>query len=1056
MNRRNFLSSALFMITALTAQAQDVQPWNDPSVNNINRKDLTSDFFAFESVSLAEKGNKSASDRYLSIEGDWKFHWVKNANERPVDFFRTDLDDSSWGTMPVPGNWELNGYGDKIYVNINYEWENEWPNNPPYVQDLNNYVGSYRQKFVVPEQWKGEKVYIHIGEFSSNLNLYVNGHFVGYAEDNKVAAEFDITPYVKFGEPNLIAMQLHRWCDGSYVEDQDYWRFRGIARENYLYAVPQSHIKDICITPDLVNNYKNGTLSVNVNTENCAGKSLKIEIFDKATKERVLSKEQTVSAEQSDFFFTVKQPKKWSAETPNLYTLRATLLDGAGTLEVVEQNVGFRKIEIKNKQVLVNGLPVLIKGANRHEIDPDGGYVVSVERMVQDIKVAKELNINAIRTSHYPNDPRWYDLCDEYGIYVVAEANVESHGMGFNETTLAKNPIYNQTHIERNQNNVKVLKNHPCIIIWSLGNEAGYGKNFEDAYDWVKAYDNTRPVQYEMACYIGVHDAVRPVEAFEEEGRTTGKTDIYCPMYIPHERWERFLSTDFSDKPFMQQEYAHAMGNSMGGFKEYWDIVRKYPQNQGGFIWDFVDQGLRDKSKITGKQIYTYGGDYGRFPMSNENFNNNGLISPDRVPNPHAYEVKYQHQNIWTTLTDAVKGKIAIFNENFFVALDNIELVDTIEAEGEKITEGVITLGKYKIAPQHSKEITLADYSKALADGRCQGKEVVLNLQYRLAADEPLLSKGFVVAHQQFVLSDYAFPALNATVNSDKVTAVDHAKYVVLSANGVDATISKTTGLVTYLDVDGKPLFEEGYTLRPDFWRPATDNDFGAETQKKLSAWYNPSMELKSFKQLSNNTTEAVLFIAATEATITLTYTLNNDGELCVEQDMKVNPDAATKPMLMRYGMELQLSKEFKEVEFYGKGPNENYIDRNSADNIGLYKQSIAEQYYPYIRPQESGNKTQVRYWRMLDSRGAGVEFYSNEPMECSSLNYLTTDLYPSENKAQWHSGDLTPRDFVSVHISQRQMGVGCVDSWGSLPLPEHQIPYKDYNFKFVIKPIKK
>ena len=1056
MNRRGFLFSVLFMTTIATTQAQDVQPWNNPMVNNINRKELTSDFFAFESVPLAEQNDKSASDRYLSIEGDWKFHWVRNANERPLDFYELDLDDSAWGTMPVPGNWELNGYGDRIYVNINYEWENEWANNPPYVQDLDNYVGSYRREFVVPEKWSGEKVFIHIGEFSSNLNLYVNGHFVGYAEDNKVAAEFDITPYVKFGEKNLIAMQLHRWCDGSYVEDQDYWRFRGIARENYLYAVPQSHIADIRITPDLVNNYKNGTLEVDINTANCVGKRVQIELFDKATNERVYNKTADVVSANNHFFFTLRQPKKWSAEMPNLYVLRATLLDGSNTLEVIHQNVGFRKIEIKNSQVLVNGQPVLIKGANRHEIDPDGGYVVSVERMIQDIKVAKQLNINAIRTSHYPNDPRWYDLCDEYGIYVVAEANVESHGMGFNEATLAKNPLYNKTHIERNQNNVKVLKNHPCIIIWSLGNEAGYGKNFEDAYDWVKAYDNTRPVQYEMACYIGTHDDVRPVEAFELEGKTTGKTDIYCPMYIPHERWERFLTTDFSDKPFMQQEYAHAMGNSMGGFKEYWDIVRKYPQNQGGFIWDFVDQGLRDKSKITGKQIYTYGGDYGRFPMSNENFNNNGLISPDRVPNPHAYEVKYQHQNIWTKLTDAAKGVISVFNENFFIPLNNIDLVYTVEAEGEKITEGSISLAKYKIAPQQSKVISLPDYAAALADARCQGKEVVLNLQYRLAAEEPLLSKGFVVAHQQFVLSKYAFPELNTATNSDKVSAVDHAKYIVFSANGVDVTISKATGLVTYLDVNGKPLFEEGYTLRPDFWRPATDNDFGAETQKKLSAWYNPAMELKSFKQLSNNAAEAVLHIAATDATLTLTYALNNNGELCIEQDLKVNPDAEQKPLLMRYGMELQLCKDFKHIEFYGKGPNENYIDRNSADNIGLYKQSVEEQYYPYIRPQESGNKTQVRYWRLLDDKGAGVEFYSNEPMECSSLNYLTSDLYPSQNKAQWHSGDLTPREFVSVHISKRQMGLGCIDSWGSLPLPEHQLPYQDYNFKFVIKPIGK
>lgn len=1054
MKRKNLFLFLLLLFTMTAVHSQELPPWNDPSVNNINRKELTSDFFAFESVSLAEKNEKTASNRFLSLEGNWKFHWVKNANERPLDFFRLDLDDSQWGTMPVPGCWELNGYGDKIYVNINYEWENEWENNPPYVKDLNNHVGSYRREFIVPAEWKANNVFIHIGAFSSNLNLYVNGQFVGYAEDNKVAAEFDITPYVKFGEKNLIAMQLTRWCDGSYVEDQDYWRFRGITRENYLYTVPQAHIEDIFIKPDLTNNYKDGLLAVDITTVNSVGKNLTIELFDNRTGKRIINDTKLLQTDSNPFSFIVKQPHKWTAETPDLYTLRATLMDGDKVLGVIHQNVGFRKIEIKNKQMYVNGQPVLIKGVNRHELDPDGGYVVSVERMIQDIKVAKELNINAIRTCHYPNDPRWYDLCDKYGMYIVSEANLESHGMGFGAKTLAKNPLYNKTHIERSENNVKVLKNHPCIIIWSLGNEAGYGKNFEDAYDWVKAYDPTRPVQYEMACSTGKHDENRPMESYELNGQKTGKTDIFCPMYVDYDSCEVFLTSDYSDKPFMQQEYAHAMGNSMGGFKEYWDLIRKYPQYQGGFIWDFIDQGLRDKSKITGKQIYTYGGDYGRFPMSNENFNNNGLVSPDRNPNPHAFEVKYYHQNIWTTLTDAQKGKISIFNENYFVSLDNTNLVYAIEAEGEKIAEGVVALKKYRIAPQKSKVITIPEYSKAIKDERCMGKELVLNVSYQLASDEPLLDKGYEVAYQQFVITEYSFPELSVTQTSG-VRSEDHAKYLILSANGMDVTISKTTGLVTYLDMNGKSLFQEGYTLRPDFWRPATDNDFGAGNQIKLAAWHNPKMELKSFKQLSNSSVQSVLYIPSTESTLTLTYTLSDDGQLLVEQDLKVNPNAANKPHLFRYGMEMQMVKEFGFIEYYGKGPNENYSDRNNADNIGLYHQKVEDQYFPYIRPQESGNKTQVRYWKILNQDGIGLEFYSNEPMECSSLNYLTSDLYPSDTKNQWHSGDLTPREFTSLHISQKQMGLACIDSWGSWPEEAHRLPYQDYNFKFVIKPIR-
>lgn len=1055
MKRRNLLLGLMLSASTTVIDAQGLPPWNDPSVNNINRKELTSDFFSFESLSLAEKNVKRASNRFLSIEGNWKFHWVKNANERPTEFYRTDLDDSDWGTMPIPGCWELNGYGDRIYVNINYEWENEWENNPPYVKDLNNHVGSYRREFTVPVEWKGNKVFIHIGEFSSNLNLYVNGEFVGYAEDNKVAGEFDITKYVRFGETNLIAMQLNRWCDGSYVEDQDYWRFRGIARENYLYSVPQSHIEDIYIKPDLTGNYKDGMLSVELKTEQCTGKQLAIELYEKGSGKKVVGETRVLASENNLFNFTVKQPLKWTAETPNLYLLRATLTDNGKILEVIHQNVGFRKIEIKNKQMYVNGQPVLIKGVNRHELDPDGGYVVSVERMIQDIKVAKELNINAIRTSHYPNDPRFYDLCDEYGIYVVSEANMESHGMGFGARTLAKNSIYNQTHIERSKNNVKVLKNHPCIIIWSLGNESGYGKNFEDAYDWVKSYDETRPVQYEMACSTGKYDENRPMESYEYEGLKAGKTDIFCPMYADYDSCRVFLTSNYSDKPFMQQEYAHAMGNSMGGFKEYWDMVREFPQNQGGFIWDFIDQGLRDKSKITGKQIYTYGGDYGRFPMSNENFNNNGLVSPDRVPNPHAFEVKFYHQNIWTTLMDAQKGKISIYNENFFVPLDNVNLVYAIEAEGEIIAEGQVSLDKFKIAPQKSKVISIPEYVKAIKDEKCNGKEVVLNVSYQLATDESLLEKGHELAHQQFVLNNYTFPQLTLKANSTAVKAEDHAKYLVLSANGMDVTISKTTGLVTYIDMDGKPLLEEGYTLKPDFWRGATDNDFGANIQTKLSAWHNPEMQLKSFKQLSESSAEAVLYMGATQSTLTLTYTLGEDGQLLVEQDLKVNPNAIEKPNLLRYGMELQLIKEFDTIAFYGKGPNENYSDRNNADNLGVYIQKVSDQYYPYIRPQESGNKTQVRYWKVLNEEGQGLEFYSDAPMECSSLNYLTSDLYPSDKKCQLHSGDLTPRDFVSVHISLRQMGLGCIDTWGSWPSIEHQLPYQNYNFKFVIKPVK-
>lgn len=1052
----NKLCNFVVLFAALTgnAYAQDTKPWNDPLVNNINRNEPVSDFFAYESKELSDKNDKSLSARYLSIEGDWKFNWVQNANERPLDFFSTTLDDSQWGKMPVPGCWELNGYGFPVYTNIKYEWENEWASNPPYVQDLNNHVGSYRRKFVIPASWNGDNIILHIGEFGSNVSLYVNGQFVGYAEDNKVAAEFDITKYVVPGKENLIAMQLMRWCDGSYFEDQDYWRLRGIARENYIYSQPKSHIKDLRITSSLTDNYKDGIFAVNFSTESCKGKNVLVELIQKGSGKQVFNKTIQVQSGNSTVEATIKDVAKWTAETPNLYTLRATLLSDGKVVEVIRQNVGFRKIEIKNKQMFVNGQPILIKGVNRHEVDPDGGYVVNVENMIRDIKVAKQLNINAIRTSHYPNDPRWYDLCDEYGIYVVSEANLESHGMGFAEKTLAKNELFNKVHTERSKHNVKILKNHPCIIIWSLGNEAGYGKNFEDAYDWVKSYDNSRPVQYEMACATGKHDAERPVESYELAGSKAGKTDIFCPMYADYDSCRNYLEKDYCDKPFMQQEYAHAMGNSMGGFKEYWDLVRQYPQNQGGFIWDFVDQGLRDKSHTTGNQIYAYGGDYGRFAVSDKNFNSNGLVSPDRVPNPHAYEVKYNLQNIWSKLVNNDKGVVSVFNENFFVTLNNVTLYYAIEAEGQVLASGSIDLAKYNILPQTSKTIAIPGYSKTVGDKKNKGKELVLNLRYQLNSDASILKKGEEIAHQQFAVSNYTFPVLS-TSNTSKVKTVDHAKYVVLSANGVDVFISKATGLVSYMDVDNKPMLKNGADLKPDFWRACTDNDFGANTPMLSAAWNNPTLQLKDFAQKEDGSIVATLDVKEAEATLTLTYSLNDKGELTVAQDLLVNPDAEDKPYLLRYGMELQMPKEYDKVVFYGKGPHENYVDRNNSDMLGVFTQQVKDQYYHYVRPQESGNKTQVRYWKVLTQEGKGLEFFSNEPMECSSLNYLTSDLYRGAVKGQEHSGDLIPRDLTAVHISKRQMGLGCINTWGELPMEKYMMPYQDYSFKFVIRPIR-
>lgn len=1028
-------------LAVLSAEAQKDKPWwLDPEVNEVNTMAPRAAFFAYETENLAKADQKARSERYLSLEGKWKFNFSKDHDKAPRDFYSLKYDDSQWTDFPVPGILELNGYGDAIYSNNGYPWRTQFRPEPPFVEERNNYTGSYRKMVTVPADWKGERIYLHVGSATSNLMVWVNGKFVGYSEDSKVSAEFDLTKYLTPGKENLIAMQVMRWCDGSYLEDQDFWRFTGIAREVYLYARPEAHIADLFITPDLVNNYQDGTLEVKLNAVGAKGETVMFSLKDKEGKEVAAQTAKVGGNGEVKVNFDIKNPLKWTAETPNLYTLYTTLMDGKQVAEVVPQRVGFRKVEIKNAQVLVNGQPVLFKGANRHELDPVTGYVVSMDRMLEDIRVMKELNINAVRTCHYPNDPRWYELCDIYGIYMVAEANIESHGMGYGDKTLAKGPTYEKAHLERNESNIKIYKNHPSIIFWSVGNEAGYGPNFEKAYDLVKAYDPSRPCQYEQA-------------------GQNGKTDIFCPMYYDYGGCDKYSQGD-NPRPLIQCEYAHAMGNSMGGFKEYWDMVRKYPKYQGGFIWDFVDQGLRVKNK-QGKTIYAYGGDFGRYPTSDHNFNCNGIINPDRKPNPHANEVRYYYQNIWATAKDLKVGEVEVYNENFFKSLDDVELQWTLESEGKVLANGRNALD---IPAQQKRVVKLDGYSLP-ADVK---GEVVLNLDFVLKRAEPMLDAGYAVAREQFVVNPYTFPTMESVLavtsgkyDTRKVEKEEKVAWVTLSAGNTSVTFNHWNGWIDYLDVDGKPMLEEGYAITPDFWRAPTDNDYGAGTQRKLHAWKNPEMKMKSFKVVENEGkaekgVEVVYDMPSVEATLTMTYTLTPAGELVVNEAMTVNKDAKHKPELMRYGMQLVMPKAYNMLTYYGKGPGENYIDRNNGDRLGVYDAKVADQYWGYVRPQESGNKTEVRYWQVKDENGKGLEFYSFAPMECSTLNYLASDLDDGwdKNAHQSHSGDLTPRDFSVVKLAARQRGLACVNSWGAIPLEQYRMPYQDYSFTYVIRPL--
>lgn len=1035
MNKKQIMFFALLGAMAFNghgvARAQDASRWHNVDVNQQNREPRRAAFFAYESMDKAQGFDKKQSANYLSMEGTWKFHFVKDYNKRPDRFFTTNYDDSAWANFPVPGLFELNGYGDATYKNVGYAWCTQFEPKPPYISELNNYTGSYRRTFDLPTNWKDKDVYFHVGSATSNLTLWVNGKYVGYSEDSKVAAEFNITKYLKPGK-NLIAMQVMRWCDGSYFEDQDFWRFTGIAREVYLYARPKAHAADVRLNAALENNFNDGVLTYQVALK--GGKSdVTLTLCNKEGK-------QIAQATGAQGTIKVPNVKAWTAETPYLYKAYVSLKNKQGVMEVIPVKVGFRNVEIKNAQLLVNGQPVLIKGANRHEMDPDGGYVVSVERMIQDIKIMKQLNINAVRTCHYPDDPRWYDLCDEYGLYITAEANLESHGMGYEEKSLAKFPKYLLPHIERNEGNVKSFINHPSIIVWSLGNEAGYGINFEKTYDWVKSIDTTRPVQYERGGY-------------------DSKTDIHCPMYIDYDESEKYCLSD-GVKPYIQCEYAHAMGNSEGGFKEYWDLIRKYPKYQGGYIWDFVDQGIRDKSPITGKEIFTYGGDYGRYPASDYNFNCNGIIAPDRRLNPHAYEIQYCQQNVWIKDLDAEKGTFNVFNENFFKNIDDLQLSATLFANGVKVKEIAID-GTKGIAPQTTKLITSEALKQAVAKAKAQhaGQEITLNFAFASDGTTPLVDKGQVMARQQFVLTPYAFDKVDAqTAKNSNIEVEETDSYVKLTAERMSVTVGKKTGLIDYLDVDGEPMLKFRESIKPEFWRAPTDNDYGASTPKEMKVWRNPTMTLTAFnKEVAKDSVvlTANFDMPEVKAQLQMRYRINTAGEVQVSEKMTTNKEAAV-PDMYRYGMVLDMPATFSKIAYYGRGPEESYVDRHASAFIGQYQADVKNEYYPYVRPQESGNHFDIRFFTVFNpTSGKGITFEGYAPMECGAIPYPIEDLDAGDTKEHaWgqHSGDLLDRNLTQVHIQQRQYGLGCIDSWMTKPMEKYRMHYGDREFRFVIK----
>lgn len=1044
-------------VKTVAIQQPTFTEWHDLQVNEINRLPLHTMHFAYDPNDFpgtgAEYLDKKKSMNYLSLEGTWKFNWVANADERPTDFYKTDLDDSKWNNIQMPGNWEMLGYGQPEYVNVGFAWRGHFDQQPPAVPTKDNHVGSYRREINIPSNWDGKRVIAHFGSVTSNIYLYVNGKFAGYAEDSKVAAEFDITPFLKKGK-NLIAFQTFRWCDGSWCEDQDFWRLSGPARENYLYARSKDHrLLDVRVETELKNNYKDGFLNI---TAKVQGNTLAyFGLYDPDGKEVIVTGTDNVRNGVAKYQLRVKNVRKWSAETPNLYTLVVSPIQNGGMYlpyEIVQVKVGFRKVEIKNKQFLVNGQPVLLKGADRHEIDPDEGYNVSEQRMIQDIMMMKRMNINAVRTSHYPNDPRWYDLCDKYGLYVVAEANQESHGFQYGDDAAAKKPEFAKQIMERNQHNVSMFFNHPSIVTWSMGNETVMGDNFLKAYKWIKSQDKTRPVQYEQA------------------GRGEG-TDIFCPMYYSVAASEKYAKDPNSPMPLIQCEYNHTMGNSGGNLSDYWDLIRKYPILQGGFDWDFVDQALHRNIvkpmsilpyKMNNEELrkieYCYGGDYNKYDPSDNNFNCNGIIGPDRQMNPHAYEVAYQYQNIWAKMVNAETGEVSVHNENFFRDLSNYALAWSLEEDGVETQNG--TIADLDVPAQQTKNFTIP-YDKS----KIKGKEVFLNIDFRLKEAEPLLTAGQVMAYAQLpVVTKKA-----CSGDCSKMLAQGHGKkkmklaakknnVVAVTTPNLTFKIDRSTGLISEYAYNGKSLLGEGGTLKPNFWRAPTDNDMGAGLQKKFKAWKNPQMNLKNIDVKKDKKTNSVTILTSfdmpeVQGQMDITYVVfANTGAVKVTEDFKATEGAKVSDMF-RFGMLMQMPYTMEKSNYYGRGPIENYSDRKDCMRIGVYTDDADNQYFPYIRPQESGTKSDIRWWKQTDATGLGLQVKSCTPFYASAIHFDTEELDDGDDKEQRHSFDLKKSKFTNLFLDSAHMGVGGENSWGAWPLEKYRVHYGNKTFTFTLIP---
>ncbi|WP_348823710.1 glycoside hydrolase family 2 TIM barrel-domain containing protein [Flavobacterium aestuarii] len=1039
--KKSILLSFVFVFLSLAAAAQNKQTandWENPEIFQINREPARAAFLPYADESSAIADNYTRSPWFLSLNGRWKFNWSPTPDERPKDFFKTNFNTTNWKEIAVPANWELQGYGIPIYTNITYPFVK----NPPFIDHADNPVGSYKRTFELPENWNNRRVYIHFEAGTSAMYVWVNGEKVGYSENTKSPTEFDITKYVKAGK-NQLAVEVYRWSDGSYLEDQDFWRLSGIDRDVYLYSTANVRIADFFARPDLDASYKNGSLSVDVkllnkNPESKNNQAVEAKLVDKNgtvlfTKEVKINLKAN-AAESISFNENVAAPKLWSNETPYLYTLLLSLKDENGKLiETVGTSIGFRKVELKNGQLLVNGIRIMVHGVNIHEHNPKTGHYQDEETMMKDIKMMKELNINAVRCSHYPNNLLWVKLCNKYGLFLVDEANIESHGMGSLSwiSDYASHPAYrpdwHAAHMDRIYSLVERDKNQPSVILWSLGNECGNGPVFKDAYKWIKNRDKTRLVQFE--------------QAMEEEN-----TDIVCPMYPSIAYMKEYAGRKDVKRPFIMCEYSHAMGNSSGNFQEYWDIIHASPNMQGGFIWDWVDQGFEMTDEV-GRKYWSYGGDMGSQNYTNdENFCHNGLVWPDRKPHPGAFEVKKVYQDILFKSVDLNKGIIEVENGFGYTNLDNYIFKYEVLENGQVIKTGTIDIN---LAPLSKKEIQL-ELPKLTAK---EGTEYLLNIYALTRHGSEVLPQNFETAREQFSIgTDNYFVKASSKGTNPVVKEIKDA--VVLTSSGVEVVINKNTGLIQDYKSKGERFFNQFPV--PNFWRAPTDNDFGNNMQFESNVWRTAgkSSKLNSFEiKVAGGKTSivATLFLRDVASLYTIIYTMNADGSLEISNSFKAGSNPLSE--MPRFGMVFSLKRELDNFAYYGRGPWENYQDRNTASFKGIYSSKVADQYVPYTRPQENGYKTDVRWLTLANNTGNGIEIHGLQPLGVSALHNYPEDFDPGLTKKYRHLNDITPRNEVVVCVDLAQRGVGGDNSWGALPHSQYQLKEKEYSYGFVIKP---